>query len=123
MRRNQDVPAKYFPPALHRRGVSKPLSHYSLSASNSFSCFWFKRLQKYLPIKKNCFSYFQISGNLGLILINPFFRHSQQLGNFFNFNSEWLGGHNNSIPQTTYFILSQLTTTTNFDHYFFHKRI
>ncbi len=109
MRRNQDVPAKYFPVALHHRGVSKPLSYYSLTILNSSSCSGFERFQKNLPINKDTFPNFEISWYQVFVHITPFCGYSQQLGNFFDFDSEGLGRHNDSCSPTTIFILSQHT--------------
>jgi len=109
MRRNHYVPAKNPLPASHRQGVSKPVSHHSLSALNSFSCSGFERLNKNLPINKDAFPDCEISWYQMFVQITPFRGYSQQLGNFFNFNSEGLGRHNDSCSPTSIFILSQHT--------------
>jgi hypothetical protein len=85
MRRNQDVPAKYLPPALHRRGVSKPISHYDLSAYlNSFGRFRFQRGQQNISIKKDTSDKFEVARQLLLFQVAPLFGLVQQLRNFFD---------------------------------------
>ena len=108
MRRNQDVPAKYFPVALHHRGVSKPLSHYSLSAFNSFSRFGLESRQQNIPIKKYTSNELEITRDTFLGKINPFCRSAKQVGHFFD--SEKLGVHSNSyFPNLLFYFTSQHT--------------
>ena len=104
MRRNQDVPAKYFPVALHHRGVFKPISHYSLSALNSFSRFGLQRRQQNISIKKDASRKLEITWYFLLFQVNPFFRLVKKFCYFFD--SEIGGFHNNlRLPNLLSFVL------------------
>jgi len=108
MRRKKDVPAKYFWVALHHPGVSKPLSHYSLSALNSFSCSGFESRQQNIPIKKDTSGKLEISGYFLLFQVNPFFRLVQEFCYFFD--SEIGRFHNNlRLPNLLFCFTSQHT--------------
>lgn len=124
MRRNQDVPAKYLPPALHRRGVSKPISHYDLSAYlNSFGRFRFQRNQQNISIKKDTSGKLEITRNHKLIFVNPLRTTAKQFRNFFD--SKVWGVHKNSyFPNLLFlFYIASIPSSTYKPINFSTKRI
>ena len=82
MRRKNNVPVKNPLPASHRQGVSKPVSHHSLSAYNNLLA-RSKPGQKTLSVKKNASCYSNVTRDFFFSLINPLFTFVKHYRNFF----------------------------------------